>query len=79
MTTRAQRLAPLPDPPEGKPEDKTNYNQTNITGNSYLLKDFFGHPATILVAGEHYLARARPTNMTGVRYPDLQVALGVDS
>ena len=36
MTTKAQKPAPLPDPPEGKPLDMTNYNQTNITGNSYL-------------------------------------------
>ena len=40
MTTKAQKLAPLPDPPEGKPLDITNYNQTNITGNSHYLKDF---------------------------------------
>ena len=30
MTTRLQKLAPLPDPPEGNPEDKTNFNQTNV-------------------------------------------------
>ena len=48
MTTKAQKLAPLPDPPEGKPEDMTNYNQTNITGNSHYLKDFLGHPETTL-------------------------------
>jgi Uma2 family endonuclease len=78
MTTKAQKPAPLPDPPEGKPLDMTNYNQTNITGNSYLLKDFLGHPETTLTAGEHYLARTRPTDMTGVRYPDLLVAFGVN-
>ena len=37
MTTKAQKLAPLPDPPEGKPEDMTNFNQTNITGNAHNL------------------------------------------
>ncbi len=78
MTTKAQKIAPLPDPPEGKPEDLTNYNQTNITGNSHYLKDFLGHPDTTLVAGEHYLARTRPSDMTGVRYPDLLVAFGVN-
>ena len=78
MTTKPQTLLPLPDPPERKPEDMTNYNQTNITGNSHYLKDFLGHPETTLVAGEHYLARIRPSDMTGVRYPDLLVAFGVN-
>ena len=78
MTTKAPKTTPLSDPPEGKPEDMTNFNQTNISGNSHYLKDFLGNPETILVAGEHYLARARPSEMTGVRYPDLLVAFGVD-
>lgn len=78
MTTKAQKLAPLPDPPEGKPEDMTNFNQTNITGNSYRLKDFLGNPNTTLIAGEHYMTTIRPREMTGVRYPDLFVAFGVD-
>ena len=60
MTTKAQKLAPLPDPPEGKPEDMTNFNQTNITGNSYRLKDFLGNPNTTLIAGEHYMTTIRP-------------------
>ena len=78
MTTKAQKTAPLPDPPEGEPEDMTNFNQTNITGNTYLLRDFLGNTDTTLVAGEHYMARTRPSDMTGVRYPDLLVAFGVD-
>ena len=78
MTTKAQKFAPLPDPPEGTPEDMTNFNQTNITGNAYRLKDYLGNPDTTLVAGEHYMTTIRPSNMAGVRYPDLYVAFGVN-
>ena len=78
MTTKAQKLAPLPGPPEGKPEDMTNFNQTNITGNAHNLMHYLGNFETTLVAGEHYMARTRPREMTGVRYPDLLVAFGVD-
>jgi Uma2 family endonuclease len=78
MTTKAQKLAPLPDPPEGKPEDMTNFNQTNITGNAHNLMHHLGNFETTLVAGEHYMARTRPREMTGVRYPDLLVAFGVN-
>ena len=49
MTTKAQKLAPLPDPPEGKPEDMTNFNQTNITGNAHNLMHHLGNFETTLV------------------------------
>ena len=50
MTTKAQKLAPLPDPPEGKPEDMTNFNQTNITGNAHNLMHHLGNFETTLAA-----------------------------
>ena len=78
MTTKPQTFAPLPDPPERTPEDMTNFNQTNITGNAHYLMDYLGHADTTLVAGEHYLARTRPNDLTGVRYPDLLVAFDVN-
>ena len=78
MTTKTQTFLPLPDPPEGKPEDMTNYNQTNITGNSHHLIHHFGDQETTLVAGEHYIGRILPRNMRGLRYPDLLIAFGVD-
>lgn len=34
-----QKLAPLPNHPDGKPEDMGNFNQTNITGNSHRPKE----------------------------------------
>ena len=77
MTTKAQKLAPLPDPPEGS-RGHDQLQPDHITGNSHYLKDFLDNPETTLVAGEHYLARTRPTDMTGVRYPDLLVAFGVN-
>jgi Uma2 family endonuclease len=56
----------------------TNFNQTNITGNAHNLMHHLGNFETTLVAGEHYMARTRPREMTGVRYPDLLVAFGVN-
>ena len=78
MTTKPQTLPPLPDPPERTPEDMTNFNQITITGNAHHLLQHLGNPETTLVAGEHYLSRDRPETMSGVRYPDLIVAFGVD-
>ena len=78
MTTKPQTLPPLPDPPERTPENMTNFNQMTITGNAHHLLQHLGNPETTLVAGEHYLSRDRPENMTGVRYPDLIIAFGVD-
>ena len=78
MTTKPQTVAPLPDPPERTPEDMTNFNQMTITGNAHHLLQYLGNPSTTLVAGEHYLSRDRPENMSGVRYPDLIIAFGVD-
>ena len=52
MTTKAQKLAPLPDPPEGKPEDMTNFNQTNITGNAHNLMHHLGNLETTLVLSQ---------------------------
>ena len=78
MTTKPQTLQPLPDPPERTPEDMTNFNQMAITGNAHHLLQHLGNPDTTLVAGEHYLSHERPETMTGVRYPDLIIAFGVD-
>ena len=68
----------LPDPPEGTPEDMTSFNQTNITGNTHHLIQYLGNQDTTLVAGEHYLSRIHPRDMSGVRYPDLIIAFDVN-
>ena len=68
----------FPDPPED-PEDKmTSFDRLTINGNAHYLASHLGNPDTTLVAGDRYLALAPTTDMTGVRYPDLLVARGVD-
>ena len=68
----------FPDPPE-VPEDKmTSFDQLTPNGTAHYLGIHLGDPETTLIAGEHYLAVAPTTDMTGVRYPDLLVAFGVD-
>ena len=68
----------FPDPPEREPDDMTSFNQLTPNGNVHHLIQHLGNPDTTLVAGEHYLAVAPTGDMTGVRYPDLLVAFGVD-
>ena len=68
----------FPDPPE-IPEDKmTSFNQLTPNGTAHHLVQHLGNPDTTLVAGEHYLSLVPTSDMTGVRYPDLLVAFGVD-
>ena len=68
----------FPDPPE-IPEDKmTSFNQLTPNGTAHHLVQHLGNPDTTLVAGEHYLSLVPASDMTGVRYPDLLVAFGVD-
>ncbi len=72
----------LPDPPEREPDDMASFDILTITGNAYLLRERLGNPETTLVAGEHYMCLAPVaellSDMTGLRYPDLLVAFGVD-
>ena len=68
----------FPDPPEREPDDMTNFNQTNVTGNTHHLVHHLGNIETTLVAGEHYISRVPTTDMTGLRYPDLLIAFNVD-
>ena len=77
-TPKAGDCFRFPDPPE-IPEDKmTSFNQLTPNGTAHHLVQHLGGPETTLVAGEHYLAVAPASDMTGVRYPDLLVAFGVD-
>ncbi len=68
----------FPDPPEREPDDMTNFNQTNVTGNTHHLVHHLGNIETTLVAGEHYISRVPTTDMRGLRYPDLLIAFDVD-
>lgn len=62
--------------PAGRPGRQDD--QLSATGNAYRLIDHLGNRETTLVAGEHYLALAPTRSLSGVRYPDLLVAFGVD-
>ncbi len=68
----------FPDPPEREPDDMTSFNQLTANGNVHHLSQHLGNSDTTLVAGEHYLALAPAQDMTGIRYPDLLVAFGVN-
>ena len=68
----------FPDPPEDQEDKMTSFKRLAATGNVHFLSDHLGNPETTLVGGELYLAPVPTTNMTGVRYPDLFVAFGVN-
>ena len=77
-TLQGRKPFVFPDPPED-PEDKlTSFDHLAANGNAHYLAVHLGNPETTLVAGEHYLALAPTRSLTGVRYPDLLVAFGVD-
>ena len=50
MTTKAQTLLPLPDPPEREPDDMTSVQHLGENGNMYLLVQYFYHPADSILA-----------------------------
>ena len=77
-TARVPNPIVFPDPPERGPDDMTNFNQLTRTGNAHYLAEHLGNPETTLVSGEHYISPVPVEDMTGVRYPDLFVAFGVD-
>ena len=68
----------FPDPPEDPDDKMTSFDHLTITGTAHYLAIHLGNRETTLVAGEHYLALAPTRDMTGVRYPDLLVAFGVN-
>ncbi len=68
----------FPDPPERERDDMTNFNQLTSTGSAHYLAEHLGNPETTLVSGEHYISPVPVEDLTGVRYPDLLVAFGVD-
>ena len=68
----------FPDPPERGPNDLTTFDHLASTGSVHHLRQHLGDMETTLVAGERYMSLAPTGDMTGVRYPDLLVAFGVD-
>ena len=77
-TPKADDHFRFPDPPEREPDDMTSFNQLTLNGSVHHLIQHLGNPDSTLVAGEHYLAVAPARDMTGIRYPDLLIAFGVD-
>ena len=72
----------FPDPPEN-PEDKmTTFDHLTITGGAHYLAEHLaehvGNRETTLVAGDRYMSPIVTADMTGLRYPDMIVAFGVD-
>ncbi len=68
----------LPDPPEREPDDMTSFDHLAATGNVRYLIRHFGNPDTTIVSGEHYVTPIPTTDTTGVKYPDLLIAFGVN-
>jgi len=68
----------FPDPPEREPDDRNSFNQLTPNGSVHHLIQHLASPDTTLFAGEHYLALAPTNDMTGIRYPDLLIAFGVN-
>jgi Uma2 family endonuclease len=68
----------FPDPPEIPEDQMTNFDHLAANGNVHHLALHLGNPDTTLVAGERYLALTPTQDMTGLRYPDLLIACGVE-
>ena len=72
-------LQPLPDPPRRHPDElMANFKHLSINGCALHLARHFGAPDTTLLGGDLYLAPFPPTDMAGIRYPDMLIAFDVD-
>ena len=83
MTTAKKPKVRLPDPPEREPDEKmTSAKHLHEPGNTHHIAQHFGDPDSNLVAAERYITmmpeRRLPSGMAR-RYPDLLIALGVDT
>ena len=77
-TPQVRETFVFPDPPEDPDDKMTSFDHLTITGTAHYLAIHLGNRETTLVAGDRYLAVAPTRNLSGVRYPDLLVAFGVD-
>ena len=78
MTTKAQTLLPLPDPPEREPDDMTSVQHLGENGNMYLLIQYLGNLETTIVSGERYIVPEPGTPASQRIYPDMMVAFNAD-
>ena len=68
----------FPDPPERETHEMAGFIQISITGRAHDQAEHLSNPATTSVGGEHYVSPLTIGDMTGLRYPDLFVAFGVN-
>ena len=75
---QTQRRLRFPDPPENPDDKMTSFKQLAPNGNAHHLVQHLGNPETTLVSGELYISPVPTQDLTGVPYPDLLIAFGVD-
>ena len=68
----------FPDPPPREPDEMTSFKHLTANGSAHHLLQHLGNPETTLVTGERYVSPAPTQDMTGLRFPDLLIALDVD-
>ena len=68
----------LPDPPQRKPDEMTQYDRLFKTGNSRYLALHLGSPDTTLVEADRWIVPDASFNKARARRPDLLVAFEVD-
>ena len=78
MTTRAETLLPLPDPPERKPDDMTSVQHLGENGNLHHLGQHLGNPDSTIVSGETYIVLEPGTPATQRVYPDMLVSFNAN-
>ena len=78
MTTKAQTLLPLPDPPEREPDDMTSVQHLGENGNLHHLAQYLGNPDTTIVSGERYIILEPGAPADQRIYPDMLVSFNSD-
>ena len=78
MTTKAQTLLPLPDPPEREPDDMTSVQHLGENGNLHHLAQYLGNPDTTIVSGERYIILEPGAPADQRIYPDMLVSFNAD-
>ena len=78
MTTKAQTLLPLPDPPEREPDDMTSVQHLVENGNLHHLAQYLGNPETTIVSGERYIIPEPGAPADQRIYPDMLVSFDSD-
>ena len=69
MTTKAQTLLPLPDPPEREPDDMTSVQHLGENGNLHHLAQFLGSLDTTIVSEKGTSSPSRARRPTSVSTP----------